>query len=393
MSSFFTAGSALDGSLPDDGFSIDFTLPLGNSPSKTSMVSDQLDQTPGARFLFTLALGVILIHGLRLTQPIMLPFAVAGFLAVISLPIMFWLRQKRVPAQIAVLATVLVIASVFALLILLTSQQVTELQDRLPRYVTLFGVRVSGWFQTIEDRWPLVAQARPNFDSFINVQTALDLVGGTFQRALAFLSNTFLVFIILIFALGEATVFPKKLRAILGDREASDERLEKIVKEVQGYLGIKTVVSLGTGVLLGSWTWALGLESPVLLGLIAFILNYVPTIGSVLASVPALILAVIQYDLQHAFIVGIGYAAVNVVFGNWLEPTLMGRRLGLSTLVVILSLVFWGWLWGPVGALLSVPLTMVVKIMLENTTDLRWVAILLDKNAPTLPVQSPGEET
>lgn len=350
------------------------------------MVFDQLDQTPGARFLFTLALGVILIHGLRLTQPIMLPFAVAAFLAVISLPIMFWLRAKRLPAPLAILATVSVVAAVFVLLILVTSQQVTQLQDRLPRYVSLLSVQLSGWLQTIEGRWPLVAEARPNLESLINVQTVLDLAGGTFQRALAFLSNTFLVFLILVFALGEAAVFPAKLRAIMGDREASDERLEKIVREVQGYLGIKTVVSLGTGVLLGIWTWALGLESPVLLGLVAFVLNYVPTIGSVLASVPALILAVIQYDIQHALIVAIGYIAVNVVFGNWLEPTLMGRRLGLSTLVVILSLVFWGWLWGPLGALLSVPLTMVVKIMLENTRDLRWVATLLDKNAPAVPV-------
>ncbi len=351
------------------------------------MVFDQLDQTPGARFLFTLALGVILIHGLQLTQPFMMPFAVAAFLAVISLPIMFWLRSKRVPAQLAIFVTVSAVALVFVLLILVTSQQVTQLQDRLPRYVSLLSVRVSGWMQTIEGRWPLVAQARPNLETLINMETVLDLAGGTFQRALAFLSNTFLVFLILIFALGEAAVFPEKLRAIVGDRAASDARLEKIIREVQGYLGIKTVVSLATGVLLGIWTWALGVESPVLLGLIAFILNYVPTIGSVLASVPAMALALIQYDIQHALIVAIGYAAVNVVFGNWLEPTLMGRRLGLSTLVVILSLVFWGWLWGPVGALLSVPLTMVVKIMLENTRDLRWVAILLDKNAPVLPVE------
>ncbi|MGI9627532.1 MAG: AI-2E family transporter, partial [Longimicrobiales bacterium] len=207
----------------------------------------------------------------------------------------------------------------------------------------------------------------------------------------AFLSNTFLVFLILVFALGEAAVFPDKLQAILGDRELSDERIETMIKEVQGYLGIKTVVSLATGILLGVWTWALGLESPVLLGLVAFALNYVPTIGSVLASVPAMIFAVIQYDVQHALVVAIGYVAVNLVFGNWLEPTLMGRRLGLSTLVVILSLVFWGWLWGPVGALLSVPLTMVVKIMLENTTDLRWVAILLDKNAPAPSVPWPRD--
>jgi predicted PurR-regulated permease PerM len=120
----------------------------------------------------------------------------------------------------------------------------------------------------------------------------------------------------------------------------------------------------------------------VLLGLVAFVLNYVPTIGSIIASVPALLLALIQFGPGHSLMVAAGYAVVNMAFGNLIEPNLLGRRLGLSTLVVILSLIFWGWVWGPVGALLAVPLTMVVKIMLENTSDLRWVAVLLDKAPP-----------
>jgi len=131
--------------------------------------------------------------------------------------------------------------------------------------------------------------------------------------------------------------------------------------------------------------WLLGLEFPVLLGLIGFVLNYIPTVGSILAALPALFLSLVQFtSLGHFLMVAGGYLAVNMVFGNLIEPNLMGKRLGLSTLVVILSLVFWAWVWGPVGALLAVPLTMIVKIMLENTEDLRWVAILLDKSPPPL---------
>jgi predicted PurR-regulated permease PerM len=128
----------------------------------------------------------------------------------------------------------------------------------------------------------------------------------------------------------------------------------------------------------------MGLDFPVLLGLVAFVLNYVPTIGSIIAGAPAILLAMIQPGLGvgHALIVAAGYFVVNTVFGNLIEPNLLGRRLGLSTLIVILSLIFWGWVWGPIGALLAVPLTMVLKIMLENTSDLRWVAILLDKSPP-----------
>jgi AI-2 transport protein TqsA len=124
------------------------------------------------------------------------------------------------------------------------------------------------------------------------------------------------------------------------------------------------------------------LDFPVLLGLIAFVFNYVPTVGSIFAAVPAMVLALILYDWAWMLLVGFGYLAINTTFGQLLEPHVMGRRMGLSTLVVVLSLLFWGWLWGPVGALLSVPLTMVLKIGLENTPDLRWIAILLDKSPP-----------
>jgi predicted PurR-regulated permease PerM len=199
---------------------------------------------------------------------------------------------------------------------------------------------------------------------------------------LAIASNAFLIFIVLIFILAEATVFPAKFRAILGRERGHSSRLTKIVAEVQEYLGIKTFISLATGVILGAWCWVMDLDFPVLLGLVAFVLNYVPTIGSVIASAPALLLALILHGPAWALFVGLGYLVVNLGFGNLIEPNLLGRRLGLSTLVVILSLIFWGWVWGPIGALLAVPLTMVVKIMLENTSDLRWVAILLDKAPP-----------
>ena len=162
-------------------------------------------------------------------------------------------------------------------------------------------------------------------------------------------------------------------------------RMTKIVREVQEYLGIKTLMSLTTGLLIGVLAWVAGLDFPILLGLIGFVLNYIPTVGSILAAVPALLLSVVQFgSLGNFILVAVGYGAINMVFGNILEPNLMGRRLGLSTLVVILSLLFWAWVWGPVGALLAVPLTMVVKIMLENTEDLRWVAILLDKSPPQM---------
>jgi predicted PurR-regulated permease PerM len=169
----------------------------------------------------------------------------------------------------------------------------------------------------------------------------------------------------------------------LGVRGGDEDRFTKIATEIQSYLGIKTVVSLATGLALGIWAYAWDLDFPVLLGMIAFFLNYIPTVGSIIAAIPAVLLSVILYGtLGHAIVVAGGYIFVNMVVGNIIEPRWMGRSLGLSTLVVILSLLFWGWAWGPLGALLSVPLTVGVKILLENTEDLRWAAILLDKGPP-----------
>ena len=353
------------------------------------MVVDQLDETQGTRILFTLALGVVLVYGLRLMQPIMLPFLTAAILAITCLPLVLWLERHRVPSSLAIVLTVLLVAGVFTLLIVVASQQVSEVQATYDRYARAMADRWAGWMRAIEEGWPLAAGPRPSLQGLINIENLIPLVGGTFQRAISFLSNTFLVFLILVFALGEAAVFPKKIQAIVGEREG-DERFRTIIKEVQVYLGIKTLTSLGTGTVVALWTWALNLDFPILLGLCAFVLNYVPTIGSIISAGPALALAVIQYDFQHMLFVAVGYIVVNMVIGNWMEPILMGRRLGLSTLVVILSLVFWGWLWGPIGALLSVPLTQVIKIMLENTQDLRWVAVMLDKGAPSEPLRPPS---
>lgn len=349
------------------------------------MIFDRMEQNPGARFLFMLACLVVVVYGLKGAAPILLPSALALFLAVLSLPVMIFLLHRRIPSGLAIGVTVLMNVAVFGLLVLLASQSFPEFQAQLPRY----GARL----QDLQASWLLAIETRLNLpignyitSDLINPAAIVDMAGAAVGRIAQFLSTTFLVFLILIFMLGEAIVFPDKIRYLLGDESGDEDRLTKVVAEIQTYLGIKTVISLATGLILGAWAFVMGLDFPVLLGLVAFVLNYVPTVGSIIAAAPALLLSLILHGtLPHALLVVSGYFMVNTVFGNILEPNLMGRRLGLSTLVVILSLLFWGWTWGPIGALLSVPLTVVVKIWLEHTQDLRWVAVLLDKAPPAPP--------
>ncbi len=344
------------------------------------MINERREQeNQGARFLFIAACFVAVVFGLRLARPVLLPFALALFLSVLSLPLMLWIR-KRLPAALAVFITLLVNMAVLSLMVFVASQSLSQLQGRLPVYVRRFQAIQESWIQGLEARG-FPAREYLSLD-LIDPVAIINFATGSVQRAAALLSSAVLVLLIMYFMLSEATVFPAKLRAVFRHGKVSTGRVAKFVKEVQVYLGIKTVVSLATGVLLGLWCWVLDVDFPLLLGLIAFVLNYVPTIGSAIASLPAILLALIQFGPGHAVLVALGYLGVNLVFGNIIEPNLMGRRLGLSTLVVILSLVFWGWIWGPIGALLSVPLTMVVKIWLENTEDLRWMAVMLDKNPP-----------
>ena len=346
------------------------------------MILDRMDQNPGLKVLFSMACLVVVVYGLRWAAPILLPAALALFLAVLSLPVMIWLTRHRVPKAISVLLPVLLNVAIAGLVIVIASSSVSELQTRIPTYYDSLVNLQESLVQRVEARTNFILSDYMTME-IVDPAAVVGLARNTVGRIAQFVSTTFIVFLIMAFMLSEALVFPEKFSYILGTSMGEERRLTKVVTEVQTYLGIKTVISAATGVVLGAWAYVMQLDFPVLLGLAAFLLNYVPTVGSILAAIPAVLLSLVLVgELGHALLVAFGYVIVNTLFGNILEPNLMGRRLGLSTLVVILSLLFWGWTWGPVGALLSVPLTVIVKIWLENTADLRWVAVLLDKSPP-----------
>ena len=349
----------------------------------------------GARFLLNGACLVIVVAGLREASGLFLPFVIALFLSVLSMPMLSKIRNKTgIPDFLAVLLTLGLIGVVFSGLILLGIRAVSDLQIHLPGYRASISNLYSIWIDGLSVRFGFPIQEYITVEVF-DPGVAVDFFGKTAASVVGFLTNTFLVLLIMGFILSEATIFPPKFEAISrfrlgikGDEvigaAGQRSRLSKISKEVQEYLAIKTLISLATGLLIGLAAWYQELDFPVLLGLIGFVMNYIPTVGSILAAIPAVLLSLVQFGTLGSFGgVVFSYFAINMIFGNVVEPYLLGKRLGLSTLVVVLSLLLWAWIWGPVGALLAVPLTMVVKIMLENTEDLRWIAILLDKSPTT----------
>ncbi len=344
------------------------------------MIFDRMDERPGACLLLVLACLVIIVAGLKAASPILVPFVLALFLAVVSMPITFGLRRIGLWAPLAISATILLNLLVFGLMILMGTSALGDLRLKLPRYLSLFRGMWGRWLLELDERG-IPASTYLTLDP-VDPARVLGLVGSAVQAIAQILGVSFIIGLIMFFILAEATVFPFKFQAILGGNRQGRLRIAQIVKEIQVYLGLKFLISLATGVSVTVLAQLAALDFPVLLGLIAFVLNFVPTIGSIIAAIPGVVLALILHGEVTALVVGLGYFGINTAIGNILDPQIMGHRMGLSTLVVVLSLLFWGWLWGPIGALLSVPLTMVIKIALQNVPDLRWMAVLLDKIPP-----------
>lgn len=198
------------------------------------------------------------------------------------------------------------------------------------------------------------------------------------------LSNGVLILLTVVFILLEASSFPSKVERAFGadhatnkDVAATREQYVKVVASARSYIAIKTAISLLTGLLIAVWLWLFGVPYAGLWGLVAFLLNYIPNIGSIIAAIPALLVAWLDLGLLPALACGMGYVVVNVIVGNFIEPRVMGRGMGLSPLVVFCCMVFWGWVLGPVGMLASVPLTMAVRVALEGFDDTRWLGTLL----------------
>ena len=318
---------------------------------------------------------IIIAAGIKAAEEVMVPFLLAAFIATIAATPVFWLERRRVPLALSITTVVMLIVVVLVGVGALVAQSANAFTDKLPFYQGRLDSLVTGtlaWLDGYNIEIPSTL-----LTDYFNVGVALEMAGNTLRGLSGALSNGFLILLTVIFILSEASSFPRKLGDVLSDPERNLPHFERFAINVNRYIAIKTTVSAATGIVIYIFLLVLGVDFPLLWGLLAFLLNYVPTIGSIIASVPAVLLALVQLGPGYALLVVAGYLTTNIVMGNAVEPRFMGRGLGLSTLVVFLSLVFWGWMLGPVGMLLSVPLTMTAKIAMEANPSTEWLAHLL----------------
>jgi predicted PurR-regulated permease PerM len=349
----------------------------------------------GERALVTGSALVIVIAGLKIAAPIIVPVLVAVFLAVLSLPPMRYLQSRGVPEGLATMGVFGGVVIGVVLVSMFIGNSVREFSGNLPLYEAHLQESIGGVLEWLHGLGLDVSLAhmRESFDS----GSLMTVMRNVAKAMSSMLSNTAFVVFTVAFMLAEANAFPRKLRAAWPG--SNTRSYSGVIGDIQTYLGIKTQVSAATGLVIATGVWIIGVDYPLLWGMVAFLLNFIPTLGSIVAAVPAVLLAFVQFGWERALVTMLLYVIVNVGVGNVLEPRLMGRRLGLSPLVVFLSLVFWGWVWGPLGMLLSVPLTMVVKLLLEGSDDLRWAAVLLgsgselpDDDADERLARAPAEE-
>jgi len=320
---------------------------------------------------------VIVIAGIQLARPLVVPLLISAFIAVICTPALQWLQRKGLPGWLAILIVFLAVSVVVLVVAAIMTGSIASFISNSDKYYE--GIKnekekLISWLETLGVSVP--EKISEVFDPKVLVRFTTSVM---LSLTNAF-SNAFLVLLTVLFILVEAAGFPRKLMALSRGNSSLLDQATKIREAIAHYISLKTAVSLLTGVLAGILVSVLGIDFPLLWAMLAFFFNYIPNIGSILAAVPAVILALVQYGLSSALTAAAGYAAINIVIGNVVEPRVMGKGLGLSTLVVFISLVFWGWLLGPVGMLLSVPLTMIVKIVMESFEETRWLSVLLGSN-------------
>ncbi|MFT4766815.1 MAG: AI-2 transport protein TqsA [Oleispira sp.] len=325
--------------------------------------------------MINLAAFIIIVAGLKAATQLIVPFLLAVFIAVLCTPMMIWLKEKRVPSILSVLLVAVLFFLITATLGTVVGASLSAFYQDLPEYEQKLQQQGAGIIATLSGFGIVVDEAI--LSNYIDPGAVMKMVAKVFSGLGSVLTNTFLILFSVIFILLEASDFPEKLKRALGSKTQALDYYQSFSDSVQRYLLIKTLVSMGTGIIVGITLAWIGVDYAILWAVIAFLLNFIPNIGSIIAAVPPMLIALIQLGPMSAILVACLYLVTNVLFGNVIEPKFMGRSLGLSTLVVFLSLVFWGWIFGPVGMLLSIPLTMVVKIGLENSQRNRWLAILL----------------
>jgi AI-2 transport protein TqsA len=339
---------------------------------------------PLTRVLLSIAGAVAILAGMRVAAPILGPIFVALVITVAWTPASDFLRRRGWHPTAAALTGIVISIVLMALFVGLVWASLLQLQDKLPGYQP----RIQAIQDLIRTKLSdLPFETRSLFGSQVLQPSSIVGYGlSTIRRITETAGNIVLLMLLMAFMMLEAMRFPAKLRKALGSRSEAVDRMVRFGEGIRSYVAINAVFGLIAAVLNTILLIVLGVDFPILWGVFSFLLSFVPNIGFIIALVPPALLALIEHGFIQPVIVIVAYTLINFVVDNVIKPRFVGATVDLSPLVVVVSLLFWGWLLGPMGALVAVPLSIGLKFFFESFDESHWLAQLMSDAGKVTPL-------
>jgi len=338
---------------------------------------------PLVYLLVSMACVFIIIWGIRGTAYIINPLLLAFIITLTLLPLPEKLKQRGLPGWLALVLTILAVVAALAVVILLVVVSIGQLSAQIPTYAAQIEARQAELAATqVSEEAPstpqdIVQAALAQLQGLLTAQQLNDTSQSVVRAVAESVAMVFLTLLIFAFMMSAAITLPGAARLGLDPGSDMVRRVAEYTKDVRQYMVTMTIINflvgLGDTILL----YIIGVDFAILWGILAWILGYIPSVGFWLALIPPVLMAWAQYGLQTALLVFIMYVLINGGVQNIVQPKMMGDSLRISPVVVFVSFFIWGWLLGGIGAILAVPLTMVILSVLDSFESTRWLAILL----------------
>jgi len=325
-------------------------------------------------YFLVMASVVVVLAGVKSASVIIIPFLLSLFLAIILSPLYNFLKKKRLPDGISLTLVITLFVILLTLVVKLIGSSIHEFSSN----IDLYTQKLSIYYIYIKELGNKIGIEIPidEFSTMINTKQIMIFSAGLLQGLSRLFTNGFVILLTVVFMLLESNNFIKKIE-FASSQNGVINHIDSIFSQIKEYMVLKAIISFFTGLIVWIVLFLIGTDYAFLWAVLAFMLNFIPNIGSIIAAVPAVLLTLVQLGAFSSLMVASLYVVINVVMGSIIEPKVMGKGLGLSTLVVFLSLLFWGWLLGMVGMLLSIPLTIMAKIVLDANENTKWIAVML----------------
>lgn len=324
---------------------------------------------------FYLAAFVLIIAGMKAASEIIIILLLAIFISSIFNNLLNYLQSKSIPKLFSYLLILLASMGIILFVFYLFNSSISNFSQNIPIYEEKIRVLILNVIKIAEDYGYILDQ--DEILGLINFNYLFKFTSDIISNIGVVLSKILLVLIGVAFILSESKIFEKKINMIFSGDKTKLHNVQQFSSNLQKYFTVKTFTSFLTGLLIFFTLIFFNIEYAILWAFVAFLFNFIPVVGSIVAAIPAILLSLIMGNIDSTLWLIIIYVVVNISISNVIEPKLMGKELGLSPMVIFFSLIFWGYILGIVGMFLAVPITMSLKIAFESSQNSKWLGILM----------------